>query len=194
VQLERNATYFFFGGLLMLLGSLLEFILGNTFAFVVFGSFGAFWTSYGGTLQPFFNAAGAYAPNGSQAEGLSTPGFLNSFAFFLLFMGLLCLIYLIASIRTNIVFFGIFLGLVITFGFLAGSFWQAGQGNAALSHTLQVGGGGCAFVVSCLGWYLFFVQILASVDFPLELPVGDLSTLVKGASDRRKARASHEKV
>jgi hypothetical protein len=61
-----------------------------------------------------------------------------SIAFFLLFMGLLCLIFLIASVRTNIVFFGIFLGLVIAFGFLAGSFWHAGQGDAAMAHTLQV--------------------------------------------------------
>jgi hypothetical protein len=53
-------------------------------------------------------------------------------------MGLLCVIFLIASVRTNIVFFGIFLGLVIAFGMLAGSFWQAGQGNAAMSHTLQL--------------------------------------------------------
>jgi hypothetical protein len=35
-----SATYFFYGGLLMTLGSLLEFLLGNTFPFVVFGSFG----------------------------------------------------------------------------------------------------------------------------------------------------------
>jgi len=26
-----------------------------------------------------------------------------------------------------------------------------------------------------LGWYLLFVQLLESVDFPLTLPVGDLS-------------------
>jgi uncharacterized protein len=37
------ATYFFFGGLLMILGAAGEFLLGNTFPFVVFGSFG---TSY----------------------------------------------------------------------------------------------------------------------------------------------------
>jgi succinate-acetate transporter protein len=35
-----TGTYFFFGGLLMILGSLGEFIIGNTFPFVVFGSFG----------------------------------------------------------------------------------------------------------------------------------------------------------
>ncbi|KAK5255320.1 hypothetical protein LTR40_010865, partial [Exophiala xenobiotica] len=32
-------VYYFFGGLLMILGGFLEFILGNTFPFVVFGSF-----------------------------------------------------------------------------------------------------------------------------------------------------------
>jgi len=35
-------AYFFFGGLLMILGSLGEWITGNTFPFVVFGSFGMF--------------------------------------------------------------------------------------------------------------------------------------------------------
>jgi succinate-acetate transporter protein len=79
----------------MIIGSLFEFFLGNTFPFVVFGSFGrfktahyiyfeanyllgAFWFSYGGTLQPFYNAAGAYA-DGDQATGLTSPGFTNSF-------------------------------------------------------------------------------------------------------------------
>jgi succinate-acetate transporter protein len=33
-------TYFFFGGVLMIIGSLGEWIVGNTFPFVVFGSFG----------------------------------------------------------------------------------------------------------------------------------------------------------
>jgi succinate-acetate transporter protein len=37
-----SATYFFFGGLLMIIGAVFEFLLGNTFPFVVFGSFGMF--------------------------------------------------------------------------------------------------------------------------------------------------------
>lgn len=41
-----------------------------------------------------------------------------------------------------------------------------------------------------LGWYLFTVQILASVDFPLALPVGDLSGMIKGAQQRRNANRS----
>jgi len=33
-------TYYFFGGMLQVIGSILEWFIGNTFPFVVFGSFG----------------------------------------------------------------------------------------------------------------------------------------------------------
>jgi len=33
-------TYYFFGGMLQVIGSILEWFLGNTFAYIVFGSFG----------------------------------------------------------------------------------------------------------------------------------------------------------
>jgi hypothetical protein len=33
-----------------------------------------------------------------------------------------------------------------------------------------------------MGFYLLFAQLLESVDFPFELPVGDLSTVIKGRS------------
>ncbi len=64
----------------MTVGGVLEFILGNTFPFVVFGSFGAFWLTFGATLQPFYNAYGAYADSGAPAaQGLTTTGFNSSF-------------------------------------------------------------------------------------------------------------------
>jgi hypothetical protein len=103
-------------------------------------------------------------------------------------MGLLCLIYCIASIRTNIVFFSIFLLLIPTFGCLAGAFWHNTQGDSGKGLKLQHAGGALAFVICLLGWYLFTVLVLAAVDFPLQLPVGDLSGYVKGASDRRAAK------
>ena len=33
-------------------------------------------------------------------------------------------------------------------------------------------------------WYLLVVQLLECVDFPLTLPVGDLSKRIKGKSER----------
>ncbi|KAH8662580.1 hypothetical protein BX600DRAFT_437959 [Xylariales sp. PMI_506] len=186
-------SYFFFGGVLMLIGGLLEFFLGNTFPSVVFSSFGAFWLTFGGTLVPSFYAYGLYAPADatSEAAGLATQGFNASFGFFALSIALLCFVYLICSIRTNIVFVIIFLTLVIAFGLVTGAYWALASdyaGNAAFAGKLLVGAGACCFVTTACGWWLLLVMLLASVDFPFNLPVGDLSTTIRGASDRAKSR------
>jgi len=177
-------AYYFFGGLLMILGSFLEFILGNTFPFVVFGSFGSFWLTFAATLTPFYNASIAYEPS-NPAASATNPTFAATFAYFQLYMGVLCFVYMICALRTNIIFFLIFALLVPAFGCLAGYFWKAAQGVVATN--LQHAAGGLTFTVCLLGWYLFFVQLLASVDFPLNLPVGDLSRFIKGASEKAKA-------
>jgi succinate-acetate transporter protein len=47
---------------------------------VVFGSFGAFWLSYGATLVPGFNAYGAYVGSTTgDLAGLQDAGFQSSF-------------------------------------------------------------------------------------------------------------------
>jgi len=185
-------AYFFMGGLLMILGSLGEFLLGNTFPFVVFGSFGGFWLTFAATLDPNFGATSDYSPDPTKPYlGASSPSFYASFAYFLLFMGLLCLIYLVAALRTNVVFVVIFTTLVIAFCLLAGAFWQLALANSAQGSQLLVVAGAFAFIACVAGWYIFAAQMLACVDFPLSLPVGDLSTLIKGASDRKAAKAGH---
>lgn len=171
----------------MIIGSVLEFILGNTFPFVVFGSFGAFWLSYAATLTPFYNASIAYDPSNPDASAMD-PTFANTFAFFHLYMGLLCLIYLCCALRTNICFFLIFLSLVPAFGLLAASYWKLAEGRAATALHCQHAAGGFVFAVCLLGWYLLFAQLMASVDFPINFPVGDLSKLIKGASERAVSR------
>jgi succinate-acetate transporter protein len=85
-------------------------------------------------------------------------------------MGILCLIYLVCSIRTNLVFFLIFFTLVPAFGLLAGTFMHAAQGNLAISAKCQEAAGAFAFVTCLCGWYILFAIMLASVDFPLDLP------------------------
>src|ERR1700712_1032628 len=85
----HSGVYYFFGGLLMILGGFLEFILGNTFPFVVFGSFGAFWLAFGATLTPYFNASIAYDPTHPFTSS-SDPTFAATFAYFQVYMGVLC--------------------------------------------------------------------------------------------------------
>ena len=70
-------TYVAFGGILMLLGSIGEWILGNTFPCVVFGSFGAFWIALTLTLTPYMGAAAANKV--TAPGGITGAAFNNSF-------------------------------------------------------------------------------------------------------------------
>lgn len=85
-------------------------------------------------------------------------------------MGILCFVYLICALRTNVVFVMIFLALVIAFPCLAASFWQANNGNMVASSRLQVTAGALAFCTSLFGWWIFIAIMLASLDFPFSLP------------------------
>jgi hypothetical protein len=68
------------------------------------------------------------------------------------------------------VFFMIFLTLVIAFGCLAGSFFEANNGNVALSGRLQIIAGAFAFCTTLFGWWIFIAIMLASLDFPFSIP------------------------
>jgi uncharacterized protein len=157
---------------------------------------GAFFLTFATTLVPFYNAAGAYD---------SAAGFHASFGFFPLFMAVLCVIYLICALRTNIIFVIVFFLLIIALGMLAGAHWQLAESNVALAGRLQIvsphwtgliltlersdlqntlqGAGAFAFVTSILGWYLLLSQLLSALDFPFQVPVGDLSRAIKSRGE-----------
>lgn len=59
-------------------------------------------------------------------------------AFFLLFMGVLVSMYLICSLRTNLVFFGMFLFLEAAVLLLTGAYWKAAQGDVVTFQKLEV--------------------------------------------------------
>lgn len=122
-------------------------------------------------------------PGNDPNLGIMSTTFHASFGFFLLFMGLMSLIYLICALRTNLVFVAIFFGLLMTFAVLTGSYWQFAQENYELAGKLQVASGAFGFMAVMAGWWIFFAQMLASVDFPFELPVGDISHLIKPLSE-----------
>ncbi|KIW21432.1 hypothetical protein PV08_02012 [Exophiala spinifera] len=180
-------AFVFFGGVLEIIGALLEWVLGNTFTAVVFCTFGGFFLTFASVLIPDFGAYSMYSTDASNpAEGLAQPAFFATFAVFLVAMAILTVVYCIASLRTNVIFFIIFLMLIPTFGCLASSFFALAQGRAADAQKYQHAGAGLLFAISLLGWYIFLALVLLAVDFPLALPVGDLSTVVKGASARAK--------
>ena len=62
----------------------------------------------------------------------------RNIGFLLLFMGVLCLVFLICSLRTNAVYVVVFSTLVVAFGLLTGLHFQLAVGNADLAAGLQV--------------------------------------------------------
>lgn len=175
---RSSGSYYFMGAILLYFGGIGEWILGNTFPSVVFFTFGGFWATFGATLTPFFNAINGY----------KTPaGFYDSFALFLIFMGVLCVAYMIAALRTNVCLVVILFCFSVTFPCLTASYYYGADGKTHLSETTRIAGGAFAFVASIVAWYLWFSMVLESVDFPLTLPVGDLSHFIKGKSEKEKA-------
>lgn len=91
-------------------------------------------------------------------------------AFFFLTMALLSLLFLICSLRTNIVYVLIFVFLTATFCFLAAMEWQLDNGNKGLAHRMQVTGGAFAFLACICGWWILTAIMLASLEFPWSVP------------------------
>lgn len=68
-----------FGGLLLILAGIGEFLLGNTFPMMVFLAYGAHFLTYATTFIPWYNAIGYFNPDGS---GAGSPGPQNQTAMF----------------------------------------------------------------------------------------------------------------
>ncbi|EME82292.1 uncharacterized protein MYCFIDRAFT_40412 [Pseudocercospora fijiensis CIRAD86] len=190
-----SGSYFFCGGMLMVLGGVGEYFLGNTFPMVVFLTLGSFFLTFGSTLVPDYGAYAAYATDPTKpASGLQSPVFFSSYAFFLLGFAILTFIFCIAAVRTNALYLALMILLVPTFACLAAAFWKYAEGDMSAGLRLQHAGGGLAFALALGGWYLFAAMILASVDFPVTLPLFDLSTIVPGASDLARAKVKGSPV
>nr|DAA06458.1 TPA_inf: GPR1/FUN34/YaaH-class plasma membrane protein [Aspergillus oryzae] len=166
----------FLGGTLLVITSILEFILGNTFPCVVFGTIGGFWFAFGATQIPAFNAAAPYSTSTTNTmEGLQSPEFLNTYAFLFIAMAILVTIYMICATRTNLVYVLIFAALILVFVCLAAAYWRLADGDTVVGNRLIMGAGAALFVASLLGFYLLVVQLFEALGFPVNLPVGDLS-------------------
>lgn len=87
-----------------------------------------------------------------------------------------------------IIFFFIELALLL----LAGAYWLLAEGRDAEAANVQIAAGACTFVFCIFAWYVELHLMLSSVDFPINVPLFDLSTKIPGASDLAKRKESAE--
>lgn len=95
-------------------------------------------------------------------------------------MCVLSFIFLVGSVRTNVVFILIFIFATIGFGLGAGAFFHLSRGNIVLGTRLSTGLGACFFATGVLGFYFLLALVVAIMELPIpDIPVGDMSTVVK---------------
>ncbi|POY72914.1 hypothetical protein BMF94_4075 [Rhodotorula taiwanensis] len=161
---------YFMGGLGLALAGIFEWVLGNTFTSVVFITFSGFWLSFGFLLQPLQGIATDLGANSLEYSG--------GIAMYLIWWGVLVLIYLIASLRTNVVFVALFAFLDITFWLLTAVYLKLAHASFDHVPALVKAAGAFAFLGCLMGWYLEIVLIFDSVGIPVKLAVGDMSSFM----------------
>lgn len=85
LSIATTTINIWFGGVLLIIAAIGEFLLGNTFPMMVFFAYGAHFLSYATTFIPFYNAVGFFNPDGS---GLGGPGTANQTHVFLASYGM----------------------------------------------------------------------------------------------------------
>lgn len=159
------------GSIGMIVAGILEFIVGNTFPFLVFFTFGTFWLSLAIFVDPIHSVMTGLAENPTD---LYAP-----FALYLVFWGIYVFFLTVAAFRTNVVLVIILFCVAMTFELLGAAYLHLAQGGLVIGGQLLKGAGAFGFAACMAGYYLLFDLILASTQFPFALPLGDLSGFLK---------------
>jgi succinate-acetate transporter protein len=193
-----SGSFYFFGGIAMNIAGIAEFILGNTFPFVAFIIYGTHWVNLAYLSDPSIALVASYNANG--VPGALSQAYNAGQGNYNLVMALVSFFFLCGSIRTNVPFVVLFLGLVLLFSFIAAADYQLGYNPslAGLEHAIHYYriAGGFGFVSMVLGWYvsrvcydyrrrlifipryLAFITVCAATGVPCPLPIFDLSQKV----------------
>ncbi|KAF5353693.1 hypothetical protein D9758_008681 [Tetrapyrgos nigripes] len=123
--------YYFIGGLGMVIGGMTEWVLGNTFPFVVFTVFGGFWLSFTVLQYPMHNLASAFP------EGADSPVYNKGLMFYFIFWTMAIAVLFVGSLCTNMIFIAIFFTLIPTFAFLTAGYGALGNGHIGFVMTMH---------------------------------------------------------
>ena len=145
------ALAYAYGGSMQILAGIMEFPRGNTFGFVAFSSYGAFWWSFALFVQFFAD----------KVPGAFVGWYLFVWGVFTFYMW-------IATFRTNRALQYVFLALWITFVLLAFGIWFA--------PILGKLGGYAGLVTALLAFYLSAAEVINEAYGKTVLPIGPYQT------------------
>ncbi|PRP85377.1 hypothetical protein PROFUN_07085 [Planoprotostelium fungivorum] len=158
------ANFIFYAGITMLITAQWELVLGRSFPYLVFSSFGAFYLGFGAIITPSLGVNASYPADGVMLY--------NAYGFYLTIWTVLVGLLMIGTLRTNLVFILIFVLVWIGFVLLSISFFCLADGNLQGAHALRLVSGYFCFITGLLGFYLLTAQILDIMGFGITLPLG----------------------
>lgn len=130
---------FFYGGLVQLIAGIWEIALENTFGGTALCSYGGFWLSFAAIHIPWFGILDAY-------KDLDNDDLQNMLGFFLLGWTIFSFGLTLCTLKSTVMFFGLFLLVSIVFLLLSiGEF----TGNVSVTRAAGVIG----VIVSLIAWY-----------------------------------------
>lgn len=138
----------------MTIAGIAEFILGNTFPFVVFIIYGVHWVNLGYLQDPVHAIVSSYTEGA--LPGALSQGYNAGQGNYNVVMALVTFIFLCGSLRTNGPFVVVFFCLIFLFSFIAAGDYQLGYTPTAagLEHAFYYYkiAGGFGFVTMIMGW------------------------------------------
>ena len=158
------ASAFAFGGTAQFCAGLLEFPRGNTFGFVAFCAYGAFWWSFALFVEFF--------------AGKVPPDFVG---WWLIMWGVFTFYMWIGTFRANRAVQLIFLALWVTFVLLGVGDWT----GSAVLHKL---GGYLGLVTAVLAFYLSAADVINETRGKTVLPIGPYREVLSDTAGSREER------
>jgi len=156
----------FTAGVINLIVGLFELLIGNTFAYTIFGSLGGYFMSMGAILTPAFGISAAYAKHPAE--------FRNMMGLFNICWGAVFIVFLIVAIRSNVFMVLIFSAVSITCILSAIGDFQAADGHKEAKKNLDRVAGIFLFISSLPNWYLLFMMLAYSAGWKLKFYTGEL--------------------
>lgn len=133
--------------------------MGNFFSMIVMGMFAVFWLSFGVLETPSWQIAASYSATGNAAEGAASKAYNAAIALYLLVWGFWLFTTFVFTLKTNMVFAGIFLCAFISSFIFSGAYWKVSTGDYEVAGRLQK---------VRFPSFLPFLLLLTDVDRPVE--------------------------
>jgi succinate-acetate transporter protein len=123
---------------LLTLGTIFNWIIGDFLSMMICGLFAVFWLSFAGLNLPEWQIAASYSASGTNAaEGSLNVGYNAGIALFLTVWGFAFFTFFIFTFKTSIVFVLIFFFVDVGAWLLTAAHWKVASGDLDYAVKLQ---------------------------------------------------------